>query len=292
MEPRASHHPDPRNLTKGDRAFLDAVFLTKVFPGALAAGDRPGTPVPLHPQCGFSLALQLERKSRQDAQLAGAAADPAPDRPLRPPARPSRADPVPAAGRAAAAAHRQLFPGYELAAHCSFRVLRDSDLEVEEEAEDLVREFEVALKRRRRGEVVRLQISGARPNICAGSWMRAGCGPAEVIDVRGMIGVADLSELVIDDRPTCSGPSSPRACPNACRTMTATCSPPSGRRTCCCTTPTRPSTWWCASCSRPRAIRTWWRSSRRSTAPRATAPSSRPCARRRRTANRSPRWSN
>jgi len=94
-----------------------------------------------------------------------------------------------------------LFPGYRTRGHCTFRVLRDSDLEVEDEAEDLVREFEVALKRRRRGHVIRLNISAGAPKRLRTLIMEE--LPAtenEVVETEGMIGVADLNELVLNHR--------------------------------------------------------------------------------------------
>ena len=101
-----------------------------------------------------------------------------------------------------------LFPGYVHKGHCAFRVLRDSDLEVEEEAEDLVREFEVALKRRRRGEVVRMKISTNAPEALRRVIMdELHVIPDEVVEVEGMIGLADLKELVLDDRPDLLWPS-------------------------------------------------------------------------------------
>ena len=101
-----------------------------------------------------------------------------------------------------------LFPGYKYKGHCSFRVLRDSDLEVEDEAEDLVREFEVALKRRRRGEVVRMKISAGAPEGLRKVIMEElHVNPDEVVEVEGMIGLAALSELVLDSRPDLLWPS-------------------------------------------------------------------------------------
>ena len=89
-----------------------------------------------------------------------------------------------------------LFPGYTDRGHCTFRVLRDSDLEVEDEAEDLVREFESALKRRRRGEVIRMKMSvGAPEELRALIMQELHVTPDEVFEVKGLLGMADLKEL-------------------------------------------------------------------------------------------------
>jgi polyphosphate kinase len=94
-----------------------------------------------------------------------------------------------------------LFPGYTDHGHCTFRVLRDSDLEVEDEAEDLVREFETALKRRRRGEVIRLKMSaGAPEDLRALIMEELAVTEDEVVEVKGLLGVADLKELILSSR--------------------------------------------------------------------------------------------
>ena len=91
----------------------------------------------------------------------------------------------------------ELFPGYRLNGHCTFSVLRDSDLEVEEEADDLVREFEVALKRRRVGDVVRLKLDTNSPiQLRALIMQYLGVSENEVVEVKGMIGLSNLNELV------------------------------------------------------------------------------------------------
>ena len=87
-------------------------------------------------------------------------------------------------------------------------MLRDSDLEVEEEAEDLVREFETALKRRRRGSVIRLKITSGAPDRLRKLIMQElAVTPEEVVEVEGLLGMADLSELVLDSRRDLQWPS-------------------------------------------------------------------------------------
>ena len=96
----------------------------------------------------------------------------------------------------------ELFPGADLTGFGSFRVLRDSDIEVEEEAQDLVRMFESALKRRRRGRVIRLSFGAETPQALRDLVAReldAGADVAAVLD--GLIGLADIRQLIGTDRP-------------------------------------------------------------------------------------------
>ena len=188
-------------LTESDRQHLAEVFLYKVFPVLSPLAIDPAHPFPFIPNMGFSFALMLER--RRDGRSLQAL--------LPIPQQIDRFIPLPSTGDTRRFLPLeellllnidQLFPGYRTIGSCTFRVLRDSDLEVEEEAEDLVREFETALKRRRRGEVVRMKISANSPDSLKKVIMRElHVSPEEVIEVDGLIGISDLSELVIDSRP-------------------------------------------------------------------------------------------
>ncbi len=95
-----------------------------------------------------------------------------------------------------------LFPGYQMLAAATFRVLRDSDIEIEEEAEDLVLTFRSAIKRRRRGRVIRLEMEeGIAPDLEAVLKEELGGSDALLTETGGFLGVGDLSMLVDEDRP-------------------------------------------------------------------------------------------
>jgi polyphosphate kinase len=188
-------------LTARDLKLLETHFLNKVFPVLSPLAIDPAHPFPFIPNTGFCLALELERETdhrRLQALL------PIPQQVARfvsLPGRPGEYRFLPL--EELLLLHLDmLFPGYVDRGHCAFRVLRDSDLEVEDEAEDLVRSFETALKRRRRGEVIRMKISaGAPPELHSLIMEELHVSPDEVVEVRGLLGVADLKELVLSSRP-------------------------------------------------------------------------------------------
>ena len=184
-------------LTRTEEEFLRGYFEESVLPVLSPLAIDPAHPFPFIPNTGFSLALELapEGKGRPMQAL------------LPIPAQLPRFVPMPGAERFLRLEDlllmhlSSLFPGYRNAGYCAFRVLRDSDLEVEEEAEDLVREFETALKRRRRGSVIRLKITaGASDKLRQLIMDELEVSPDEVIEVEGLLGVADLKELVLDHR--------------------------------------------------------------------------------------------
>ncbi|WP_197922610.1 RNA degradosome polyphosphate kinase [Thiosulfatihalobacter marinus] len=192
---------DHKSLTDTDKTHLESVFLNRVFPVLSPLAIDPAHPFPFIPNTGYSLALQLERNRDKRALHALLPIPHQIDRFIFLPAEDGTVRALPL--EELLLLHLEsLFPGYKAKGHCAFRVLRDSDLEVEDEAEDLVREFEVALKRRRRGEVVRMKISTDAPaRLRALIMHELHVTDDEVVDIDGMIGLADLKELVLEDRP-------------------------------------------------------------------------------------------
>jgi len=194
------------DLRPEDADFLDETFLNHVFPVLSPLAIDPAHPFPFLPNQGFALALQMERTK-----------DKLPLKALLPvPAQIDRFVRLPSGDGVRFLPLEELmlryigklYPGHKVKGHCTFKILRDSDLEVEDEAEDLVREFETALKRRRRGGVVRLKMSANPPEGLRNVIMAELDASADtLVYVEGLIGVADLSELVLDERPDLLWPS-------------------------------------------------------------------------------------
>ena len=193
---------DAGDLTAADRAALDDRFVRQIFPVLTPMAIDPAHPFPFIPNMGLALALQMSRARDGERLKALLLVPPQLDRFIR------LADGEDGAIRFLPLEDMlemyldQLFPGYVADGRCIFRVLRDSDLEVEEEAEDLVREFETALKRRRKGRAIRLKLNADAPEglkqLVAEEFE---IGRTEVIEVDGVVGVQDLSQLITEDRP-------------------------------------------------------------------------------------------
>ncbi|HEX6142379.1 MAG TPA: RNA degradosome polyphosphate kinase [Geminicoccaceae bacterium] len=190
---------DPDDLTAGERRWLERHFMEWLFPLLTPIAVDPPNPFPFIPNLALSMILDLWRE-RDDRHMHGLIPiPPVIDRFLRLPGPKTRFMPI---EQVLALFFDRLFPGFEISDAGVFRVIRDSDIEVAEEAEDLVRLFESAIKRRRRGSVVRLAVDGGMRDDLKTFLIRQLMVPIEnVFRMPGMIGLADTSKLIANDRP-------------------------------------------------------------------------------------------
>jgi polyphosphate kinase len=191
---------DPTDLEPGDRAWLEQRFMADIFPVLTPLAMDPAHPFPFVANRGFGLALQLERVSDNQRLQALILIPAAVNRFIRLPGTRIRFLPV---EQVIALFLDHLFPGFAVVAQGVFRVLRDSEVELEEEAEDLVRLFESALKRRRRGHVIHLAVDARMPaDLRRFLSEHLEATPADVFAARGVIGLDDTSRLIVaDERP-------------------------------------------------------------------------------------------
>ena len=181
-------------LSPGDVEWLGDYFLRQVFPVLTPLAIDPAHPFPFIANRGFGLALELEAI---DGARAMRALVPLPDQAPRFTRLPGEEIRFIALESLARLFIDDLFPGYRIVGSGVFRLIRDSDIEYEEEAEDLVLLFEAMLRRRRLGGVVRLSLSADMPaSLRALVIDEFDAQPEDIVELTGMVGMAQLGELI------------------------------------------------------------------------------------------------
>src|SRR3984885_10401179 len=191
------------SLSHDDLTWLEAWFMERVFPVLTPLAIDPAHPFPFIPNMGLVMALLL---LREEDGLAMRALMPLPsqvDRFVRLPQ-------IPAHGSTIRFIMLEdlvvlfldhMFPGFRVTGQGMFRLIRDTDVEFEEEAEDLVRSYETALKRRRRGVAIHLGVDPGMPaELRSFVADQLGASEDEIHIAHGMPGIADLRYLIVDDR--------------------------------------------------------------------------------------------
>jgi polyphosphate kinase len=190
---------DHDELSDKEAEWLETHFLAQIFPVLTPQAIDPAHPFPFIPNKGFSLVFEMRRLADRETLAALLMLPPMLPRFVRLPGRRAR---YVAMEQVLTRFFPLIFPGFEVKGQGAFRIIRDSDIEVEEEAEDLVRFYQTAIKRRRRGQVIRLKIESGCPASLKSMVKRAlAVDSKDVTEVEGILGIADLAQLVDEDRP-------------------------------------------------------------------------------------------
>ncbi len=189
----------PEELSTADRRWMEQRFLEHVFPCLTPLAIDPAHPFPFIPSLGFAMLLSLFKEDETDVMRALVPLPAQVERFMRLPGEETRLLPM---EEVVALNLHHLFPGFTVQNYGYFRVIRDSEMEVDEEAEDLVRWFESALKRRRRGHVISLNVNAEMPEellylVCD----ELDVSEEDTFQVDGLLGLVDIKQIITDERP-------------------------------------------------------------------------------------------
>jgi polyphosphate kinase len=193
---------EPAELSASDVRWLDAWFMQRVFPVLTPLAIDPAHPFPFIPNMGLVMALLLLREEDRQSMRALLPLPSQVERFVRLPGAIGESIRFVILDDLVGLFLDRLFPGFGVTGKGTFRLIRDTDVEFEEEAEDLVRSYETALKRRRRGVAIHLGMDARMPEeLRALVAAETGATAEETHIADGILGVVDLRQLIVDDRP-------------------------------------------------------------------------------------------